>query len=114
MLIRCRDGAVIVELRQYQRIVGSRSQYRRLLEQSISFRRSPLMADLRGELHHRQREARIVGSENALLDRQCLAEGLLGMGRVIDGVICIASAAEVVKALQVAATERSSAGSSSD
>src|SRR6202040_2105599 len=72
------------------------------------------MADLSGELHHRQRKTRIVGPENALLDRQCLAEGLLRMRGVVDRVICIAGSAEVVKALQVAAAESSSAGSSGD
>src|ERR1700737_3674421 len=72
------------------------------------------MADLSCELHHRPPKARVVGSENALLDRQCLAEGLLRMRGVVDRVICIAGAAEVVKALQVAAAERSSAGSSGD
>src|SRR6202022_1119731 len=75
-------------------------------------RRDPLMADLSGELHHRQRKTGIVGSKNALLDRQCLAQGLLRMGRAVDRVICIAGAAEVVKALQVAAAEGTSASSS--
>jgi hypothetical protein len=65
------------------------------------------MGDLSGELHHRQRKTGIVGSENALLDRQCLAKGLLRMGGVVDRVICVAGA-EVVKALQVAAAEGTS------
>jgi hypothetical protein len=53
MFIGRGDGAIIAELGRDQRIIGSRRQSRRLIEQSIGLRRGALMTDLSGELHHR-------------------------------------------------------------
>jgi len=108
--IGCRDGTVIVELCRNQRIVGSRTQRRRLLEQSIRLGGGALMTDLGGELHHRERECWIVGSENALLNSQRLTKGLLGGGRIVDRIVGIARCGEVIEALEVAAAEASMSG----
>src|SRR5215470_10032300 len=63
------------------------------------------MADLSGELHHRQRKPRVVCSQNALLNCQGFAKRLLRMGRVIDGIVSVTGSGKLVKTLEVAAAK---------
>src|SRR5215831_8094464 len=105
MLIGCGDGPVIIELRSGERITRSRRQHCCLLEQSVSLWRVALMADLSGELHHRQRESRVVAPEDALLDGERLAKRLLRVGRIVDSVVGVAGSSKVIEPLQVAAAK---------
>jgi hypothetical protein len=50
----------------------------------------PLVRELRGELHRRQRQPGIIRPESHLLDGERLAIGAFGIDRIVDVVIGVA------------------------